>query len=564
MKKNPLILATFFLSILSLPVHSAQVLSVQWFILRTIDSAVLFLAISELLKGLKKSEYRRQFMLKNLPLTGFSALYLLVLAGLFIKDFTSGHEPYINLTVIVFRSLFLLYRGFENVKSIETALSRLNERPALSIIFSFFAVIMVGTLLLMLPFATADGKGLNFIDSWFTATSAVCVTGLIVVDTAAAFSTAGRIIILVLIQIGGLGIMIMTYFSMFILRRNVTLEEKKRLSFVISDTDLSDIIQTLKKIIYLTFLIEAAGAVLLFIGLGIRQGFGIRTVFSAVFHSVSAFCNAGFSLYSDSLEGFAGSPLIILTISMLIIAGGLSFAVLFNLGNYFRTSKSLRRLSLNTKIVLTWTALLLLSGFLFFYAAEHGNTLRNLPTGKQYLAAFFQSVTLRTAGFNTVPFSGFTAGTIVIMCVFMFTGAASGSTAGGIKINTSAVLAAYIKSLVTNSPRVTLYRYQLSKTRVLRAFAVFQYGITAVLAGVAALAFTQNAPLEDILFESVSAFGTVGLSTGLTPHLNIFGKLVIILLMFNGRLGPLTILSTFSGRTDKSGVKYPRGDILIG
>jgi trk system potassium uptake protein TrkH len=200
----------------------------------------------------------------------------------------------------------------------------------------------------------------------------------------------------------------------------------------------------------------------------------------------------------------------------------------------------------------------------FFYAAEHRGTLMEYRTGTQYLAAFFQSVTLRTAGFNSVSFASFGTGTIVIMCLFMFIGAASGSTAGGIKINTAAVLTAYLKSIITGSPDITIYKYQLSQTRVLKAFVIMLYGIIVILLSAAVLSFTQQAELKDILFETVSAFGTVGLSTGLTGKLNITGKLIIIFLMFNGRLGPLTILSTLSVNNEKSGIRYPQGDIAIG
>jgi trk system potassium uptake protein TrkH len=564
MKKPGLILTSSFLSILSLLFYSIRNSGTMLIISRVLDILILLLIIFELYSGYRKAEYRSQFIRRNIPLLIFSVLYPAIIAALMTIDFRAFLAPSVNLLMIITRSLYLLYRSFENIKSLEDALAKLNDRPALAIISSFLAVIAAGTLLLMLPFSTADRMGLSFIDSWFTATSAVCVTGLIVLDTATAFSLAGKIIILILIQTGGLGIMIMSYFSMFILGRRITIEEKKRLSFVISDSDMSGIVQNLKKIIYLTFSIETAGAILLFLGFGFHSGFSMQNVFPAIFHSISAFCNAGFSLFSNSLENFAGSPFIIFTVSVLIILGGLSFAVIFNLNDYFKTRTALRKLNLNTKIVITWTGLLIFAGFLFFYASEHGNVLRNYDTATQYLGAFFQSVTLRTAGFNSVPFSSLSAGTVVVLCLFMFIGGASGSTAGGVKINTIAVIFAYLKSVITNSPRVTLYRYQLSHTRVLRAFVVLSYGITAIFAGMAALALTNDADLTDILFETVSAFGTVGLSTGLTPALNSFGKMVIIFLMFNGRLGPLTILSTFTGKAEQPGIEYPRGDILIG
>lgn len=520
------------------------------------------LIAAEILTGLKDAEYKTQYLRKNIAACALTVIFIGLL--IFQETETGAAAPhYLDTTNHVARSIFLLYRLSERIRSVGTVMNRISTRPALSIITSFAVIITLGTLLLSLPFASADGHSLSFVDAWFTATSAVCVTGLIVVDTAAAFSLFGKIIILVLIQIGGLGIMIISYLSVFLRGKRMGWTEKQQLSYVISDDDISGVTRTVKSIIALTFSIEAAGAVLLTLGFSLSGGLTAKKLFSSIFHSISAFCNAGFSLFSDSLEGFSDNPFIILTVSALIIAGGLSFAVIFNLRELI-TKKGPRKLSLNSKVVLSWTAVLIVSGMYFFYAAEHRGTLSSAGTGTQYLSAFFQSVTLRTAGFNSVSFSSLSTGTILIMCLFMFIGAASGSTAGGVKINTVAVIAAYIKSIITGSPSITIYKHQLSKTRVLKAFVIVQYGVIVIAASAAVLVFTQQAPLADIIFETVSAFGTVGLSTGLTPELNIPGKLVIIFLMFNGRLGPLTILSTLTVKSDKNNIRYPQGDIAIG
>jgi trk system potassium uptake protein TrkH len=527
-----------------------------------LEYLVAALMAGEIVLSLRAAEYRKQYLIKNLTAVIFTAVFI----SLLIYQITgagSSAPHYFDITIHIARNIFLLYRLVESIRSIKIIMEKISSKPAMSILTSFQIIIIFGTLLLMLPFATTGDESLSFIDAWFTATSAVCVTGLIVVDTATAFSLFGKIIILILIQIGGLGIMIISYFSVFIRGRRMSYNEKQRLSFAISDSDVSGITKTVKSIIFLTFSIEAAGALLLMAGFSINRGFSSGTVFRSLFHSISAFCNAGFSLFSNSLENFSGNPLIIFTISALIIAGGLSFAVIFNLHDLL-TKKSPRKLSLNSKVVLSWTGILLIAGMFFFYAAEHRGTLMEYRTGTQYLAAFFQSVTLRTAGFNSVSFASFGTGTIVIMCLFMFIGAASGSTAGGIKINTAAVLTAYLKSIITGSPDITIYKYQLSQTRVLKAFVIMLYGIIVILLSAAVLSFTQQAELKDILFETVSAFGTVGLSTGLTGKLNITGKLIIIFLMFNGRLGPLTILSTLSVNNEKSGIRYPQGDIAIG
>ncbi len=527
-----------------------------------LELIVAALMALEIVAGFQTAEYRKQYLIKNMAAIIFTALFA---SALIFQATTAGASAphYLDTTIHVTRNIFLLYRLVEGIRSVEIILTRISDRPAFSILASFQIIITLGTMLLMLPFASSDGQSMPFIDAWFTATSAVCVTGLIIVDTATAFSLFGKIIILILIQIGGLGIMIISYISLFLRGRKMGYTEKKRLSYAINDDDISGITRTVKSIVYLTFSIEAVGALVLTAAFSMKTGFSTATVFSSVFHSISAFCNAGFSLFSNSLESFTGNPIIIFTISILIIAGGLSFTVIFNLRD-IALKRGSRKLSLNSKVVLSWTGILLLSGMYFFYAAEHRGVLVGYRTGSQYLAAFFQSVTLRTAGFNSVSFASLGTGTILIMCLFMFIGAASGSTAGGIKINTAAVIAAYIRSIITGSPKVTIYRYQLSKTRILKAFIISQYGIMVIFLSAALLAFTQQAELRDIIFETVSAFGTVGLSTGLTPRLNNIGKLVIIFLMFNGRLGPLTILSTLSVKSEKSSVQYPQGDIAIG
>lgn len=564
MAKNRSIVITTTLSILSLILFQSHGSAGHIAVIRSIDliiAAVLTFYFSALYS---RAEYKRQFISRNYLNILFTFFFSAVTIFLIIGNIRGGRYPFFYLVFNLIRIIYLFFLAAARIRSVRTAIERFTERPARSIILSFLTIIAVGTILLMMPFSTADGTGLRFIDALFTSTSAVCVTGLIVVDTATAFSIAGKIIILLLIQTGGLGIMMLSYISLFIFRQKLSIDDKQRLSLVISDSDLSGITETLKKIIRFCLVFEAAGAALIFTELSTSGGFSLGNLFSAVFHSVSAFCNAGFSLYSSSLEAFASHPLIILTVSVLIIAGGLSFSVFFNIRNVLNPRERNAKLSLNSKVVLSWTAGLLLCGTVFFYAAEHSGSLLSMKTADQYLAAFFQSVTLRTAGFNTVPFTNLASGTIVIMCIFMFIGAASGSTAGGIKINTAAVITAYMKSLATNSPKITIYNHQLSKSRVLRAFAVLQYGILILLAGTAALAFTQDFELKDILFEAVSAFGTVGLSTGITSGLNSFGKAVIILLMFNGRLGPLTILSIFAGKTNRTGTVYPQGDILIG
>jgi len=398
-----------------------------------------------------------------------------------------------------------------------------------------------------------------------------------VVDTATAFSTVGHIVILLLIQIGGLGIMILSFFMAFILRRSLSIEDKFLIAYMTSEKDMRNLGRSITAILYITLSIEAVGAVLLLLGFAPALGFNLQTAFTAVFHAVSAFCNAGFSLFSDSLEGFSSNTLVNLVVCALIIAGGLSFVVIVDLRD--RGAERLRRLfgkrgggsrvlarsfSLNTRVVLAGTAILLGLGTLLIYAFEHRHVLAGYDLKTQYLSAFFQSVTLRTAGFNTVPFGGLRNPTYLLMMVFMFIGAASGSTAGGVKINSIALFLGYVRSLLRDRQEVTLFSYSLAKDLVLRALLILLFGLLSVLAGMLILSLSEDAPFVKICFETVSAFGTVGLSAGITSELSNVGKCVIIVLMFVGRVGPLTLLAGAAQRARKVQVRYPVGDILIG
>jgi len=359
----------------------------------------------------------------------------------------------------------------------------------------------------------------------------------------------------------------------FILRRSLTVEDKFLISYMTSEKDMRNLGRSIKNIINITLIIEGAGAVLLFLGFRTSLGTNLETLFISVFHSVSAFCNAGFSLFSDSLEGFKSHTLINLTVIVLIILGGLSFLVIMNLKGWLaagvpnlfkRKSFSVKGLSLNTRVVLLGTGILLGLGMLLIYALEHRYSLANLDLKTQYLAAFFQSVTTRTAGFNTISMSGLRNPTYLLMMIFMFIGGASGSTAGGVKINSIALFLAYVNSLLKEKREVTLFNYAVSKDLVLRALLILMFGLVSVLGAMLILSMTESAPFIQICFETVSAFGTVGLSAGITSALSIIGKYVIILLMFIGRIGPLTLLAAAAQRIRQVQIEYPTGEILVG
>ncbi len=575
-KLNLLVLITLLLSIASVIVEQADLQTRFTGVFTNIlDFTVLILFTVEAAIDFVRSKDKRHFLRNNL----FEVLFLLFFTALFAYNkyllFSRDRALYGNLPgkIIIVRNIFVLLKVFGRIRRLSAFLRSLTAHPARTVMLSFLLVIVTGTVLLMLPFTTPDGAGLGFVDSLFTSTSAVCVTGLIVVDTATAFSIWGKIIILVLIQIGGLGIMILSFFMAFILRRSLSIEDKFLISYMTSEKDMRNLGRSITSIIYITLIIEAVGALLLFAGFQGRLGPGPDTAFTAVFHAISAFCNAGFSLFSDNLEGFTSSTLVNLVVGLRIICGGLSFVVIMDLKSWLtggatntvrRRSFSTRTLSLNTRVVLIGSAILLLAGMLLIYALEHRHSLAALDLKTQYLVAFFQSVTTRTAGFNTISISTLRTPTYLVMMIFMFIGGASGSTAGGVKVNSIALVLAYIGSLLRDKREVTLFNYSLAKDLVLRALLILLFGLVSVLAGLLILSITESAPFIDICFETISAFGTVGLSAGITSTLSIIGKYVIILLMFIGRIGPLTLLAAAAQRVKKVQIEYPSGEILIG
>ncbi len=503
-------------------------------------------------------------------LLGFTALF----AYNKVLHFSRQEAGYGTLQagLLIVRNAFLLLKVFSRVRRLAAFVRGLTAQPARTVLLSFVLVILVGTLLLMIGLATPDGRGLPLIDALFTSTSAVCVTGLVVVDTATAYTFYGKLVLLGLIQVGGLGIMVLSFFVAFVTRRALSVEDRFLLSYMTNEHDLSNLGRSVLGIVITTLLIEAFGAVLLFAGFRPLLGGGPATAFTAVFHAVSAFCNAGFSLFSDSLEGFRADPFVNVVICLLIIGGGLSFAVIFDLRDRLRERLRLpgaptghrRPLGVNTRTVLAGTALLLVAGTFLVYLSEHGGVLRPLDTGTQYLAAFFQSVTARTAGFNTIPFGGLRTSTYLILMCLMFVGGASGSTAGGVKINALSVIVVHVRAVLRDREQATLFGHSVSRDLVLRAFLILLFAIFAVVAGILVLSATESAPFVHLCFEAVSAFATVGLSAGVTPGLSIVGKLVLIVLMFVGRVGPLTILVAAIRGARKVEIGYPTADILVG
>ncbi len=526
------------------------------------------LVVTELVVELRNAPvvrtYFRRHALSLLFAGAFVVLVIVDLAGA-----SAALRP-VYLTIIVTRNLITVLRGWSRLQRLSEFISSVVSHPARTIALSFMAVAVVGALLLMLPFTTPDGEGLAPVDALFTATSAVCVTGLIVVDTATALTTAGQAIVLGLIQIGGLGIMILSFFVVFAFKRPVSVENKIMVSYLVSETNMNTLARSVSRIVVITFCVELVGAIALypmFRSLGAAQ-----PAFSAAFHAVSAFCNAGFALFTTSFEQFALLPGFNAVICLLIMLGGLSFAVVINTASAAaaavqrrgRRPGSRQPLSTTSKSVLLVSGVLLLGGMLLFYALEHGNTMAEMNAPAQYLVAFFQSVTTRTAGFNTVPIDALLPTTQLVMIVLMFIGGASGSTAGGIKVNTVAVIGAYLRGLRRGQRQTLLFQHIVPERQIATAFTVLLFGVSAVFVGTAVLTVTQPFPLSDALFEVVSAFATVGLSTGITGALSTMGKLTIVIVMLIGRVGPLTLFSAVSASPQPTRVSYPTADITIG
>jgi trk system potassium uptake protein TrkH len=541
----------------------------------TLDFIVFFLFVSIYLVSLIKSPNKSRFIKRNVLET------LLVLAAVAVLVYAKYHFffiiPYaghnISTKVIFAITLFYIFKVLMRMKRLQTFFRNLTLHPAQTIMLSFVAVILVGTILLMMPLSTADNTKLGFVNSIFTATSATCVTGLIVVDTAARFSHFGKIVIMLLIQVGGLGIMILAFFTAFLLGKKLSFQDKLTISYMLEENDARNLTRGIRNIILFTFAFEICGALLLFLPFRETAGGDLQNLFYSLFHAVSAFCNAGFALFSDNFEGFRSFGFFNFVIAGLIIAGGISFAVLSNSFMHVRSlfrrrfsqkDKKLVKLTLNTRVVLIGTAILIISGTLLIYLFEHKENLLPLDLKTQYLEAFFQSVTLRTAGFNTMDISKLHTGTYALMILFMFIGGASGSTAGGVKVNTLGIAWAYVRSVFTNKEDMMLYKYSISKEQVNQAFLVIFLSITVVFFGALLLTFSEGKAFVNVIFETVSAFGTVGLSTGITPELTDPGKILITLIMFIGRLGPLTIVTALAQRSRHIDVRYPAGRINIG
>jgi len=459
------------------------------------------------------------------------------------------------------------------ITSLLLRLPRLNKiiailriKPPLVVILTFVSIIAVGTLLLLLPRSTMPGKATTFMDALFTATSATCVTGLIVVDTGSHFSLMGQSIIIFLVQIGGLGLMTFTSLFVLSLGKGFGVKERVLLRDILDYRDLGRIGSLILSIFAITFIIEAVGALLLYTQFLPYHESSLSPAYSAIFHSISAFCNAGFSLFSDSFRRYQSDTGINFIMSSLIVLGGLGFIVIVNLWRWGYAHLKGKRgfLSLQSKLVLSVSFLLFAGGMAFILLGEKGGALKTFSLKEKLLGAYFQSITARTAGFNTLNIGSLSIFSALLLIIFMFIGASPGSTGGGVKTSTFATLFLTIKSMIQGKSRVEVFKRTIPRLIVYQALSVVILALGWIAFSTLFLTLTEHASFMDILFEDLSAFGTVGLSRGLTPHLTVAGRVIIILTMLIGRIGPLTLALTIGVRRVSELYEYPEERVMIG
>jgi trk system potassium uptake protein TrkH len=430
------------------------------------------------------------------------------------------------------------------------------------LVISFAFLILAGTFLLTLPIASADGQPTNFVDALFTATSAVCVTGLIVVDTGTYWSLFGQLVIIVLIQAGGLGIMTITTLMAVLIGKKIKLRERIIMQEALNQLTISGVVRLTLYVIKATLLIEFVGGTIL--ALHWYQDYGYLSIYLGYWHAISSFCNAGFDLLGDysSLTNYVSDITVNLVVTTLIILGGIGFTVIADI----RSNRSFRKLSLHTRIVIVTSIMLIALGTLVILLLEHNNpaTLGNLSWPEKLLGSYFQSVSTRTAGYNTISIDKLENATLFFMVILMFIGASPASTGGGIKTSTFGVLMLAIWSILRGKENVEVFQRRISHNIIYKAFSIVFIAAILVAFITMIVSIQESQPFINILFEVVSAFGTVGLSTGITPSLTPLSKVFLIFTMFAGRVGPFTLALAFIAKEKKQAIQYPEGKIIIG
>lgn len=542
-------------------------------IFRYVYISVLVLEIMLIIIRLFVRKYR-----PRLKVLIFDLILLIFLTPLALNFFNLASIPILDAEAWIYFAVFLIF--FRKLFVLRFVSFQPYVNPAQLFVLSFIVIILTGTLLLLLPNATHTN--ISLVDALFTSTSAVCVTGLIVVDTGSYFTLFGQIIIIILVQIGGLGIMTFTSYFSYFFKGGSSYTSQLLLKEIIKSENIADVFKTLKKIIILTGLIEIAGAFFVYIFLQESNITGTANkIFFSVFHAISGFCNAGFSTLSNSLydPAFRFNYPLHLIIAVLFITGGIGFPILFNSYKYVkhfiihRTIPVIRNkpvihlpwvININSRIVVITTFILIIAGTGFFYLSEYNNTLAEHNGIGKVITAFFGAVTPRTAGFNTVDTAALNFSTIMIIIFLMWVGASPGSTGGGIKTSTFAISILNFLSVARGKKRLELFRREIAESSILRAFAIISLSVLIIGISIFLVSIMEkDMELLPIAFECFSAFSTVGLSQGLTADLSVASKIVIIFTMFIGRMSMLTILVAILKKVKYASYRYPSEAILI-
>lgn len=445
-------------------------------------------------------------------------------------------------------------------KSILTKIS-----PPQILTAGFIIIILIGSVLLSLPYASEDGARTPFIDAFFTATTATCVTGLVVVDTGTHYSAFGEIVILLLMQIGGLGFMTMATLFALAFKKRISLRERLWLQESMSHTSLEGIVRFIRRVLVYAFTIEIAGALLLAIRWSASMPFD-QALYYGVFHSVSLFTNAGLDIMGpvhgpfNSFINHVDDPVINAVLMMLIFLGGIGFIVLAEVIDY----PKIRKLSLHSKVVLITSGGLFAGGAVLLFIFEFTNTLEPLGFSGKLYSSLFQSISPRSGGANTLNIADMRNASQFLLIILMFIGASPGSVGGGIKVTTFAILIGAVIAMIRGKEDVVFFKRRLAKDRVHKALTITAVSVATIVLFTMILSATEETDFLTVMFEVTSAFGTAGLSMGLTPHLTDIGKVLVIIVMFIGRMGPLTLAYTLVPNQTKELYRHPEGKIIIG
>ena len=439
---------------------------------------------------------------------------------------------------------------------------KLEKNPPLFVCLSFFALILLGAILLNLPIASADANSIGFINALFTATSASCVTGLIVANTATQWTVFGKVVIITLIQIGGLGTMVFLSLIAMVLNRKIGISERRIIKEQTSADTSKGIVKLVIYIIKFSLTVELVGAILL--ATKFIPDFGLeKGILFSIFHSISAFCNAGFDLIGNSLVDYVDDITVNLVIALLITIGGLGFTVFIDI---YR-KKKFRNLTLHSKVVISISAILVLLGTLAFFLIEHKSaSMENLSLKGKILSSFFMSVSARTAGFNSIDIGKIQEGSVIVTIILMFIGASPASTGGGIKTTTFGILMFSTISVLRGNDETEIFHKTISRDALLKSLCIFSLGSAIVVFASLWITIIESGKFLylDILYEIVSAFGTVGVTRGITPNLSSMSKLILIILMYLGRVGAATLGIGILNRKNKKHTRYSYGKIIVG